>query len=79
MNEGRQSVLMKLEDLPRLLFGEIYAEVPNGLPGKVVEQIGLLIVRHVVKVYEPPDDVILQPAFLRPSLSHREHLAFVRT
>ena len=77
MNEGRQRVLVKLEDLPCLLFGEVCEEMPHGLPGKVVEQVGLLVVRHVIKVYEAPDDVIFQPAFLRSSISNRQYLAFV--
>ena len=70
VNESRQRVLMELENLPRLVFGEVGAEVPNGLPCKVIEQLGLLVVRHIVKVHEPPDDVVFQPALLRSALAN---------
>ena len=46
----------------------------NDLPGEVVEEIGLLFVRHIVKIDQASNNVVLEPALLDAAFSQREDL-----
>jgi len=63
VDQGAQRALVKLKDFASFFLGQVAAKVADHLPGKVVQQIRLLVVRDIVEIHEAPDDIVLQPLF----------------
>ncbi len=44
------------------------------LLGQVVEQVGMLVVGHVVEIHQPADDVVFQTLLIDAALAQADHI-----
>jgi hypothetical protein len=78
MNELRERTLVVLEDVRHLFVVlQVGAKMRHGLTGKLVEQIGLVVVRDVVEIDQGAYEVVLQPIFFEGRLAGHELLAMI--
>ena len=62
VDEARDLALIAAQHLARVVLGKIALEVLHRLRGKVVEQIGMVVVGDVVEIHEAADHVVLRAA-----------------
>ena len=63
VNELGNIPMMATKHLPRTFYAEIGLEVFHRLRGETVQQIGMIVVGDVIKIYQSADNVIFQSFF----------------
>jgi len=58
MNVAGDFSLVETPHLLRILFREVASEMLHGLSGKIVKQIGMIVISHVIEINQTTDDVI---------------------
>jgi hypothetical protein len=53
MNESSNVRLVTAKDLPGRLNCEVGPKVFYGLRGKVIEQVGMIVIGHVIEIHRP--------------------------
>ena len=79
MDELGNRPLVAAEHLAGVFLVKIAAKMAHGLACKIVEQLGVIVVRYVVVVHKPADDVVFHAGLFDAALAQRTQLLLLRS